>query len=87
MLIGKLINNVWATKKAHALDGFKFMLAEEIQGSNKGRRFIVVDIVGAGIGDVVIVCTGSGARKMLCNDELPVDAAVVGIVDEDCNFK
>lgn len=86
MLTAKLIDNVWATRKADSLNGLKFMLAEVIGGSDSGQRLIVIDIIGAGIGDRVIVCTGSGARRMLGNDGIPVDAAVIGIIDEDCNF-
>ena len=86
MITAKLINNVWATRKADSLNGFKFMLAEEIGGTNEGRRLIVVDIISAGIGDRVIVCTGSSARRMLGDDNIPVDAVVVGIIDDDCNF-
>lgn len=47
---------------------------------------IVVDTISAGIGDRVIVTTGSSARRMLGDDGIPVDAVVVGIIDEDCEF-
>lgn len=84
MITAKLVDNVWATRKADALSGFKFMLAEVIGGTNAGQRMVVVDIISAGIGDRVIVCTGSSARRMLGNDDIPVDAVVVGIIDESC---
>lgn len=87
MIIAKLIDNVWATRKAESLSGYKLMLAEIISGSSEGRRMVVVDIISAGIGDRVIVTTGSSARKMLGNDNIPVDAVVVGIIDEDCEIK
>lgn len=87
MITAKLIDSIWATRKADGLQGVKFMLAEEIGGSLQGRRFIVVDNIGAGIGDRVIVSTGSAARRMLGDDDIPVDAAVIGIIDEDCNFR
>lgn len=86
MLAAKLIDNVWATRKPNSLNGLKFMLAEVIDSSDRGRRLIVIDNIGAGIGDRVIIATGSAARKMLGNDDIPVDAAVIGIIDEDCNF-
>lgn len=86
MLTARLIDNVWATRKAESLNGFKFMLAEVIGGNNEGQRLIVVDNISAGIGDRVIVCMGSSARRMLGDDNIPVDAVVVGIIDEDCNF-
>ncbi|MGJ7919634.1 EutN/CcmL family microcompartment protein [Neobacillus sp. LXY-4] len=87
MITAKLIDTVWATRKAESLNGFKFMLAEVIGGSNEGQRLVVVDIISAGIGDRVIITTGSSARRMLGDDLIPVDAVVVGIIDEDCKFK
>lgn len=86
MIAAKLIDNVWATRKAESLNGLKFMLAEEICESGHGSRFIVVDIISAGIGDRVIVSTGSAARRMLGDDNIPVDAVVIGIIDDDCSF-
>lgn len=87
MLTARLIDNVWATRKAESLNGFKLMLAEVIGGgTGEGQRLIVVDIISAGIGDRVIVTTGSSARKMLGDENIPVDAVVVGIIDDDCNF-
>ncbi|WP_312470188.1 EutN/CcmL family microcompartment protein [Neobacillus sp.] len=86
MITAKLIDTVWATRKADSLNGLKFMLAEVIGGTNEGQRLVVVDIISAGIGDRVIVTTGSSARKMLGDDAIPVDAVVVGIIDADCKF-
>lgn len=86
MLTAKLIDNVWATRKAESLNGLKFMLAEVIGGDCDGQRMIVVDIISAGIGDRVIVTQGSSARRMLGDDNIPVDAVVVGIIDDDCEF-
>ncbi|AYD40411.1 ethanolamine utilization protein EutN [Clostridium fermenticellae] len=87
MIAARLVDNVWATRKEESLNGLKFMLAEEIGGSNAGRRLIVVDNISAGIGDRVIISTGSSARRMLGDDEVPVDAVVIGIIDEDCKFE
>ena len=56
-------------------------------GPDDGKRIIVVDIISAGIGDRVIITTGSSARRMLGSDDVPVDAVVVGIIDEDCDFE
>lgn len=86
MITAKLIDNIWATRKAESLNGLKFMLAEVIGGTSEGERMVVVDNISAGIGDRVIVCTGSSARRMLGDDDIPVDAVVIGIIDEDCTF-
>ena len=86
MIIAKIIDNVWATRKADELNGLKFMLAEEIDGTATGKRLLSVDVIGAGIGDRVIISTGSSAREMI-GRSVPVDAVVVGIIDEDCKLK
>ncbi|WP_063602650.1 EutN/CcmL family microcompartment protein, partial [Clostridium coskatii] len=59
-----------------------------IGGTGAGQHLVVADIISAGIGDRVLVSTGSSARKMLdeCED-IQVDAVVVGIIDEDCNVE
>lgn len=87
MVTARLIDNIWATRKADALNGCKLMLAEIIGGTRAGERLVVVDMIGAGIGDRVLVTTGSSARRMMENDDSPVDAAVTGIIDEDCTFE
>lgn len=84
MVAARLIDNVWATRKADSLNGLKFMLAEVIGGSGDGTRMIVADMIGAGIGDRVIIASGSSARRMLGSDDIPVDAVVIGIIDEEC---
>ncbi|MGP1441348.1 MAG: EutN/CcmL family microcompartment protein [Anaerovoracaceae bacterium] len=87
MLTAKLIDNIWATRKAESLNGLKFMMAEIIgDPTRKGERMVVVDIISAGIGDRVIVSTGSAARRMIGDDTIPVDAAIIGIIDEDCDY-
>ena len=83
-----MTGHIWSTRKAESLNGLKLMQAEIIGGgSDSGKRIIVVDIISAGIGDRVIITTGSSARRMLGNDDVPVDAVVVGIIDEDCSFE
>lgn len=84
MVIAELIDTVWATRKSEHLNGMKFMLAEIKGGTKEGERLVVCDVIGAGIGDRVLVTTGSSARKMLEDDLIPVDAAVIGIIDESC---
>ena len=88
MLTAKLTGHIWSTRKAESLNGLKLMQAEIIGGgSDSGKRIIVVDIISAGIGDRVIITTGSSARRMLGNDDVPVDAVVVGIREEECSFE
>lgn len=84
MIPVKLLDTIWATRKSDKLSGTKFMLAEVMSGSDVGKHLIVADAIGAGIGDHVIVTTGSSARMVLGNLESPVDAAVIGIIDDNC---
>lgn len=84
MLTAKVIDHIWSTRKAESLSGLKFMLVEVIGGIETGKRLVVADIISSGIGDRVIITTGSSARRMLGKDDIPVDAVIVGIIDEDC---
>ena len=80
MLIGKIVNNVSATRKDEKLKGLKLMVVElegEIQTS---KTIVAVDYIGAGEGDRVIIVTGSSARHVFDADT-PVDATIVGIID------
>ena len=88
MITARLTDHIWSTRKAESLNGLKLMQAEIIGGStDTGKKIIVVDIISAGIGDRVVITTGSSARRMLGDDNMPVDAVVVGIIDEDCEFE
>ena len=84
MIIGIVIGNVWATKKEDTLNGLKLMVVQRVDlaDDTEHESFVAVDCVGAGIGERVLVVTGSSARKALRNPEAPVDAAIVGILDE-----
>ena len=66
MLIGKVIDNVWATRKDEKLKGLKLMVVEvEGTGEGKGsRKIVAADYIGAGEGDKVIIVTGSSARHI-----------------------
>jgi len=86
MIICKVIGNVWATRKKESLNGLKLMVVRRIDMSSDdeqmtGDSFVAVDCVGAGIGEPVLVTTGSSARQALTNQDSPVDAAIVGIID------
>lgn len=86
MIAAKVIDNIWSTRKADSLVGLKFMLVEVLGGIDAGRLMIAADTIGAGFGERVLVCTGSSARKMLGRDDVPIDAVIIGIIDEDCIF-
>ncbi len=87
MVTARLIDNIWATRKSELLNGYKLMLVEIIGGIEAGKRLVAADVISAGIGDRVLVATGSSARRMFDNDNIPIDAAIIGIIDEDCCFE
>lgn len=87
MIIGKVIGSVVSTRKNENLVGNKFMIVEPVEMmSAKGSRLVAIDNIGAGIGEYVLVALGSAAR-IGCGKELaPIDAAIVGIVDDGESF-
>ncbi len=83
MIIGKIVGSVISTRKNEKLVGNKFMIVEPIEGmKSEANRIVAIDNVGAGIGEVVLVAIGSAARIGCGVENAPVDAAIVGIVDE-----
>ncbi len=86
MIIGKIVGSVIATRKCDNLIGSKFMIVEPIQGQKGNDRIVAIDNIGAGIGEMVLITMGSSARLALSNKETPVDAVIVGIVDEGQNL-
>lgn len=80
MKICKVIGNVWATKKDEKLEGAKLMMVTPLY-ETKGEPLIAADYVGAGIGERVLVVTGSTARYAVHKEGAPIDASIVGIVD------
>lgn len=82
MLIGKVVGSVVATRKNDRLIGSKFLIIEPLEKMQQGNsRLVAVDTVGAGIGEVVLVAMGSAARIGCDMENSPIDAAIVGIVD------
>ena len=83
MIVGKVVGNIVSTRKNDNLVGFKILEVRLIENGQETDKYTVaVDSVGAGIGEKVLITTGSGARLALWNTNTPVDAVVVGIVDE-----
>lgn len=83
MIIGKVVGSVVATRKNEKLVGSKFMIVEPFENMEQGKgRFVAIDNVGAGIGEIVLVAKGSAARIGSNMENSPVDAAIVGIVDD-----
>ena len=85
MIIGKVVGHVVATRKNDNLIGQKLLIVEPhetLKGNMGSSNFIAIDNVGAGVGETVLVATGSAARVGCGIECAPVDAAIVGIIDD-----
>jgi microcompartment protein CcmK/EutM len=83
MFLGKVVGTVWATKKSPDLEGVRFLIVHPYDLDKEPTKNIVVvaDRLGAGIGEVVMCAYGKAARTAIGNQEMAIEAAVVGIVD------
>ena len=84
MILGRVAGTVVATRKDERLDGFKLLVVQAVEpdGRPKDSYVVAVDTVDAGVGELVLVVSGSSARMAAGCQDRPVDAAVAGIVDD-----
>ena len=87
MIIGKVVGSVVSTRKCDNLVGNKFMVIEPLPSMRVSSCIVAIDKIGAGIGEFVLVAQGSAARVGCDMERAPVDAAIVGILDEGQNLK
>lgn len=83
MFLGKVVGTLVATRKESTLEGLRFMVVRRLTVDNTEESGYVVaaDAVGAGVGEVVMVATGSSARQTRLTDKRPCDAVIMAIVD------
>ena len=82
MIIGKVTGSIVSTRKQDNLIGNKFMIIEPIDTMNgEQKQLVAIDNIGAGIGEYVLVAQGSAARIGCNMQDSPIDAAIVGIID------
>ena len=83
MLLAKIVGTVVATRKDPRLVSSKLLIARAMdpRGKAEGGYLVAVDTVDAGIGETVLIVSGSSARMASGMKDCPVDAVVVGIVD------
>lgn len=83
MIIGKVVGSLFSTRKSEKLVGNKFMIVEPVEKMRgTGDQMVAIDIIGAGVGEYVLIAQGSAARIGCDMADAPVDAAIVGIIDE-----
>ncbi len=90
MFVAKVTGSLISTQKVDTMVGHKLLIVEpyRVDAKNRkklattGRTFVAVDMLGAGEGDFVLITQGSSARLTPETKDKPVDAIIVGIVDQ-----
>lgn len=84
MILARVIGTVVATRKDEKLSGVKLQIVLPVSLSDMspdGKPLVAVDAVGAGEGEIVMVCSGSSARQTMRTKDTPCDAVIMAIVD------
>ena len=83
MLLDKIVGTVVATRKDPRLVRPTLLVVRQIdpKGKADGNHLVAIDTVDAGVGETVLIVSGSSARMAAGLKDCPVDAAIVGIVD------
>ena len=83
MILARVVGTVVATRKDERLVGAKLLVVRQVdpEGKDEAPYMVAVDTVDAGVGETVLIVSGSSARMASGLKDCPVDAAIVGIVD------
>jgi ethanolamine utilization protein EutN len=90
MFVAKVTGSLVSTQKVETMKGYKLLVVEPYRVEPEkrrslittGRTFVAVDMLGAGIGDLVLLTQGSSARMTPETKNMPIDAVIIGIVDQ-----
>jgi microcompartment protein CcmK/EutM len=84
MLLAKVVGTVVATRKDERLQSAKLLVSRPIDptGKPEGNYLVAVDTVDAGVGETVLIVSGSSARMATGLKDTPVDAAIIGVIDQ-----
>jgi len=91
MFLGRVVGTVWSTKKTESLEGIRFLIVHpfNLKKATNDDVIVVADRLGAGVGEIVMCAYGKAARSAIGDQDMALEAAVVGIVDRmdlvDCN--
>ncbi len=83
MKLGRIVGTVVSTRKDASLESLKLLVVENLTTTmeREGGYVVAVDAVGAGLGEVILYASGSSARLTPITKDRPVDAVIMGIVD------
>lgn len=79
MLRGRVIGNVWSSRRLDEIPSGAFL---EVQVEGSSSTLVAFDVLGTGIGESVLVSTGSVAASWFPGDAPPIDALIIGSIDE-----
>ncbi|MBF4766794.1 EutN/CcmL family microcompartment protein [Nocardioides agariphilus] len=79
MLKATVVGSVWSTKRVEGLPNGAFL---EVEVDGSGTSLVVFDVLGSGVGEHVLVATGSVAAAYFPDPHPPVDALIIGSIDE-----
>ena len=79
MLQATVVGNVWSTRKIDGIPSGAFL---EVEVDGAGGRLVAFDVLGSGIGERVLVVTGSVAAAWFPTPHPPLDALVIGSIDQ-----
>jgi ethanolamine utilization protein EutN len=84
MILARVIGTVVATRKDERLVSTKLLVVRplDLKGNPDGSALVAVDTVEAGVGEKVLVVSGSSARMASGLKDTPVDAAIIGVIDQ-----
>ncbi len=84
MILAKVVGNVVCTQKSERLQGHTLQVVQPYHLKTlkeDGKPLVAIDSVHAGVGEMVLVVSGSSARQTESTKNTPVDAVIMGIVD------
>ncbi|CAA9327824.1 MAG: carbon dioxide concentrating mechanism protein CcmL, putative [uncultured Nocardioidaceae bacterium] len=79
MLKATVVGNVWSTKRVDGLPNGAFL---EVEVEGGGSRLVAFDVLGSGVGERVLIASGSVAAAYFPDPHPPLDALVIGSIDE-----
>ena len=84
MFIGRVVGSLWATRKTENTKGSKFLIIQpyNLNYEPNTDTIVAADVLGAGEGEMVMVAFGRAARLAVNDNDMSIEAAVIGIIDE-----
>ncbi len=84
MFIGRVVGSLWATRKTDNTTGVKFLIVQpyNLNKAPNTDTVVAADVLGAGEGELVMVAYGRAARIAVGNEDMSIEAAITGIIDE-----